>query len=113
MSLGEEDIDDLDYSMANNKSIDTSYQASNANNIESFLNQQDKYSDFQTLLFKFIDKKELKDADVYNKVHIDRRLFSKIKSDKNYHPSKETVILFGIALELTEDELEDLLEAAS
>lgn len=113
MSLGEEDIDDLDYSMAKNKSIDTSYQTSNANNIESFLNQQDKYSDFQTLLFKFIDKKELKDADVYNKVHIDRRLFSKIKSDKNYHPSKETVILFGIALELTEDELEDLLEAAS
>ena len=100
MSLGEEDIDDLDYSMAKNKSIDTSYQTSNANNIESFLNQQDKYSDFQTLLFKFIDKKELKDADVYNKVHIDRRLFSKIKSDKNYHPSKETVILFGIALEL-------------
>ena len=65
------------------------------------------------MLFKFIDKKELKDADVYNKVHIDRRLFSKIKSDKNYHPSKESVILFGIALELTEDELEDLLEAAS
>ena len=47
MSLGEEDIDDLDYSMANNKSIDTSYQASNANNIESFLNQQDKYSTFK------------------------------------------------------------------
>ena len=65
------------------------------------------------MLFKFIDKKELKEADVYNKVHIDRRLFSKIKSDKNYHPSKESVILFGIALELTEDELEDLLEAAS
>ena len=55
MSLNEEDIDDLDYSMANSKSIDTSYQTSNANNIESFLNQQDKYSDFQTLLFKFID----------------------------------------------------------
>lgn len=113
MSLGEEDIDDLDYSMAKNKSIDTSYQTSNANNIESFLNQQDKYSDFQTLLFKFIDKKELKDADVYNKVHIDRRLFSKIKSDKNYHPSKETILLLGFALELNEEEIVRLLDSAS
>ena len=68
---------------------------------------------FQTMLFNFIDNKNLKDPDVYNKVHIDRRLFSKIRSDKNYHPSKETIILLGIALELTENELDDLLDSAS
>ena len=50
---------------------------------------------------------------MYNKVHIDRRLFSKIRSDKDYHPSKETVILLGIALELKEEELDLLLESAS
>ena len=69
--------------------------------------------DFQTMLFKLIDARNLKDADVYNKVHIDRRLFSKIRSDKNYHPSKETIILLAIALELTEKELDELLDSAS
>ena len=65
------------------------------------------------MLFKLIDNKNLKDSDVYNKVHIDRRLFSKIRSNKDYHPSKETIILLGIALELSENELDELLESAS
>lgn len=82
-------------------------------NIQNFINQYDEYNDFQTTLFKLIDERNLKDADVYNKVHIDRRLFSKIRSDKNYHPSKETIILLAIALELTEKELEELLDSAS
>lgn len=81
--------------------------------IKEFIDKHDDYSDFQTLLFKFIDDRDLKDSDVYNKVHIDRRLFSKIRSDKNYHPSKETIILLAIALELSEKELDDLLESAS
>ena len=68
---------------------------------------------FQTKLFEYIDEKNLKDSDVYNKVNIDRRLFSKIRSDKNYHPSKETVILLGLALKLSEEEIVDLLESAS
>ena len=82
-------------------------------NIKDFINKHEEYNDFQTMLFKLIDDRNLKDSDVYNKVHIDRRLFSKIRSDKNYHPSKETIILLGIALELTENELDDLLESAS
>ncbi len=82
-------------------------------NVKDFIDKHDEYSDFQTMLFKFIDDRKLKDADVYNKVHIDRRLFSKIRSDKNYHPSKETIILLAIALELTEDELDELLDSAS
>ena len=82
-------------------------------NINTFIDENKNDNTFQTLLFKFIDSKKLKDSDVYNKVNIDRRLFSKIRSDKNYHPSKETVILLGISLELTEKELEDLLESAS
>ena len=57
--------------------------------------------------------KGLKDSDVYNKVHIDRRLFSKIRSDSKYHPKKETVILLGLSLELTEDEIDKLLETLS
>lgn len=81
--------------------------------INNYININKTENKFQTLLFKYIDKKGLKDSDVYNKVHIDRRLFSKIRSDVNYHPSKETVILLGISLELNENEIEELLESAS
>ena len=82
-------------------------------NIQDCINDYEQYNDFQTLLFKLIDDRNLKDSEVYNKVHIDRRLFSKIRSDKNYHPSKETIILLAIALELSEDELIELLDSAS
>lgn len=80
--------------------------------INEFIQQKDDYSNFQTMLFKLIDERNLKDSDVYNKVHMDRRLFSKIRND-NYHPSKETIILLGIALELSENEMDELLESAS
>lgn len=84
-----------------------------ASDISSFIEQKDKYSDFQTLLFQMIDERNLKDSDVYNKVHIDRRLFSKIRGDNNYHPSKDTIILLGLSLELNEDEIIKLLDSAS
>ena len=82
-------------------------------NISDFLNNNQNNNDFQSLLFNYIDKRNIKDSDVYNKVHLDRRLFSKIRNDKNYHPSKETIILLGISLELEENEIEKLLESAS
>ena len=82
-------------------------------NIKSFLKQKKCYNDFQTLLFKMIDERNLKDSDVYNKVHIDRRLFHKIRNDSNYHPSKETIILLGLSMELSEYELIELLDSAS
>ncbi len=81
--------------------------------INTFIKQKDEYNDFQTMLFKLIDDRNLKDSDVYNKVHIDRRLFSKIRNDNNYHPSKETIILLGLSLELNESEIEQLLDSAS
>ena len=81
--------------------------------INTYINDNKDDSTFQTKLFKLIDERGLKDSDVYNKVNIDRRLFSKIRSNKDYHPSKETIILFGLALELNEIEIEDLLKSAS
>lgn len=80
--------------------------------VDEFVNSVKDENKFQTLLFNFIDSKNLKDSDVYNKVHMDRRLFSKLKNE-DYHPSKETVILLGLALELDEKEIEDLLLSAS
>ena len=81
--------------------------------IENYINENNKENKFQELLFKYIDDRNLKDSDVYNRVHIDRRLFSKIRSDINYHPSKETVILLGLSLKLNEQEIEKLLNSAS
>ena len=81
--------------------------------IDNYIKNNKDLNDFQTLLFKYIDDRKLNDSDVYNKVHIDRRLFSKIRSDNNYHPSKETVILLGLSLELDEEEIEELLQSAS
>ena len=81
--------------------------------IDDFINDNQDTNKFQKLLFNYIDSRELKDSDVYNKVHIDRRLFSKIRSDVNYHPSKDTVILLGLALELSESEIEELLNSAA
>ena len=81
--------------------------------IDNYIETSKEKNTFQTKLFNYIDERELTDPEVYNKVGIDRRLFSKIRSNKDYHPSKETVILLGVSLKLTEDELEDLLESAS
>ena len=87
-------------------------QLESAISIQDYVQQKDDYSNFQTMLFKLIDQRNLKDSDVYNKVHMDRRLFSKIRNN-DYHPSKETIILLGIALELNEKEIDELLESAS
>ena len=81
--------------------------------IDDYIDSNKDENKFQKLLFNHIDRRNLKDSDVYNKAHIDRRLFSKIRSDSNYHPSKETVILLGLSLELNEKEIEDLLASAS
>lgn len=81
--------------------------------INTYINENKDEDTFQTKLFKLIDERSLKDSDLYNKVDIDRRLFSKIRSNKDYHPSKETVILLGLGLELSEKEIEELLESAS
>ena len=93
--------------------VNEDYECAEASYINNYINENKEEDTFQTKLFKLIDEKGLKDSDVYNKVNIDRRLFSKIRSNKNYHPSKETIILLGIALELDEDGIEELLKTAS
>jgi len=80
--------------------------------VDSYITNNKDDDKFQKLLFKYIDGKGLKDSDVYKKVHIDRRLFSKIRNDE-YHPSRETVILLGLALELNEKEFDEFITSAS
>ena len=67
---------------------------------------------FSQQLLRLIDRSGRKDSEVYKKANIDRKLFSKIRSNPDYRPSKSTALALGLALELDLDELRDLVSRA-
>lgn len=67
---------------------------------------------FRQLLFRLIDAKGMTDVEVYKAANLDRRLFSKIRNNKNYMPSKVTALSLALALRLNLEEADSFLERA-
>lgn len=80
-------------------------------NIKEYLNCANQKS-FSEVLFSFIDSKGCKDSEIYKKVDIDRKLFSKIRCDEEYIPRKNVVIKLCLALGLKKADFNKLLNSA-
>jgi len=74
--------------------------------------KNNKKPSFSNVLLKYIDKMGVCDSEIYKKAGIDRRHFSKIRSNPDYHPGKHTAIALALALELDKKEVENLIGSA-
>lgn len=78
---------------------------------KDYLNHN-KSKSFNETLFSFIDERGVKDSEIYKKVDIDRKLFSKIRCSNDYIPRRNVIIKLCLALGLTKNDFNKLLNSA-
>lgn len=67
---------------------------------------------FSETLLALIDERGMTDAEVYHRANLSRQLFSKIRSNRAYRPTKPTAVALAVALELDPRQTQDLLGRA-
>lgn len=90
----------------------SSYQARSRLNQELTEQLAKRESGFSSTLLAMIAQRGEKESTIYKKANIDRKLFSKIRTNSEHQPTKSTVLAFAIALELTLDDANLLLRTA-
>jgi len=93
------------------KDLMKNYSTSDAQRVLSELEKKQNRT-FTDCLLDYINQKKIRDSAVYNAAQLDRRLFSKIMSDREYKPSKDTALAVIFALKLSLSQAEDLLSRA-
>ena len=81
-----------------------------ADSLSDLLSDMD--AGFSETLLKLIDRTGKRDSEIYKKANVDRKLFSKIRNNPDYKPSKVTALAFAIALELDLEETRDFIARA-
>lgn len=81
-----------------------------AASIDDILKNMD--ASFSEYLLMLIDENGMTDAQAYKKANVDRKLFSKIRNNRQYKPSKVTAVAFALALGLDMDGTRDLIGRA-
>jgi len=80
--------------------------------LDQYMKTHKKSETFSDMIIRLIRESGLDEAEVYKRARIDRRLFSKIRSDKDYHPTLQTVVALALALHMTNAESKVLIKSA-
>ena len=108
-----DDLEDIEADIADVEMPVFAAAAPQAMSIRSLDDLDDNIGEtWAEMLFRLIDEKGFNPVDVYKRSNINKKLFSKINSNNDYHPNKKTAVAFAIGLHLNLDEAKDFLSCA-